>query len=72
MCLADFASNYDYKKKSENAENLDSYFNPVVDYVESHTRSTIINPTDGAGVMRKQEKPCVIRWHSVSKLRNSE
>ena len=72
MCLADFASNYDYKKKSENADNLDSYFNPVVDYVESHTRSTTINLKDGAGVMRKREKPCVIRWHSVSKLKNYE
>ena len=55
MCLADFASKYDYKKKSENAENLDSYFNPVVDYVESHTRSTTINLNDGAGAMRKRD-----------------
>ena len=90
MCLADFASNYTYKKNDQNKdpEAIESYSIPVhnddlksssdeEDYEnDDKNKRKKINDNivlkNDFGEMRKRERPCVIRFHKVTKMTNSE
>ena len=62
MCLAGFATNF-----------VTKYADTEV-YLESHTtqQSEIIQLKNGKGRMRRRCTPCVICYHKVPKLKNSE
>ena len=72
LCYADFASNYIGKKVDVDSENIESYTVPVSDVVQVPLNSNCIVLKDNLGQMRKRSRPCVIRFHKVSKLKSPE
>ena len=75
MCLADFASLY----KSENStnpktdnEDIRSYAEPISDFVDTADSNQKIELKEGLGKMKKRSRPCVIRWHKISELKDPE
>jgi len=75
-CYAFFASNYKVKySKNANVEDedsLDQQFGNIPGYVEVEENSEVITLQNGFGDMRKRSRPCIVRWHSVSKTKNPE
>ena len=72
LCYADFASNYISKKVDVDSENIESYTVPVSDVIQVPLNPNCIVLKDNLGQMRKRSRPCVIRFHKVSKLKNPE
>ena len=76
MCYASFASNYKQKSlentKVDDDDNFGSIFKSVSGYVELPEDPNIIKLKNELGYMRKINRPCVIRWHSVSKEKTPE
>ena len=74
MCLADFASNYVSKKADLQVEpeDIKSYTAPVSGIDELQPSTNIIVLKKDLGEMKKRSRPCVIRFHKVSKLKSSE
>ena len=75
MCYADFATNYVSKKADEvqvESEDIKNYTMPVsaIDDVEPSTNIIVLK--DELGEMRKRSRPCVMRYHKVTKLKDSE
>ncbi|XP_066926640.1 uncharacterized protein [Clytia hemisphaerica] len=73
MCLADFASIYTYPKKNENEEEIEEPNETDDEIVETleidNNAPKTITLNNGMGKMRKRSRPCVIRYHKVSKLK---
>ncbi|XP_066930953.1 uncharacterized protein [Clytia hemisphaerica] len=73
MCLADFASIYTYPKKKENEEEIeeanetDDEINETQEIDDNAPKTITLK--NGMGKMRKRSRPCVIRYHKVSKLK---
>ena len=72
-CLADFASNYVSKKSGYvpvESDDIKSYTVLVsnIDDIEPN----IIALKNKHGEMWKHNRPCIIRFHKVSKLKNPE
>ncbi|XP_066926766.1 uncharacterized protein [Clytia hemisphaerica] len=73
MCLADFASIYTYQKKKENEEEIeeanetDDEINETLEIDDNAPKTITLK--NGMGKMRKRSRPCVIRYHKVSKLK---
>ena len=76
LCLADFASNYVHKKVvdlSVESEDIEDYTSvPVSSFIPTPPSSNIIVLKNDLGEMRKRSRPCVIRFHKVSKLKCAE
>ena len=75
LCLADFVSNYESKKVKDltvESEDIESYTVPVSDFVHVPSNSNIVVLKNNLGEMRKRNRPCVIRFHKISKLKNPE
>ncbi|HAO14922.1 MAG TPA: hypothetical protein DDE71_05115, partial [Tenacibaculum sp.] len=73
MCLAEFASTYKHTNVDDiDPESVESYTAPVSGHVNVPCSSIIIKLKDEMGKMRKRNKPCVPRWHSVSELKDPE
>ena len=76
MCYAEFASNYKQTSianaQIDDDDTLQGVFNSVSGYVEVSESPNIIKLKDEYGHMRKRSRPCVIRWHSVSKEKSPE
>ena len=75
MCLADFASEYrneSMKNPKINDESIESYTQPVSDHIDTADSSVIIDLKNDLGKMKKRSRPCVIRWHKLSKLNEPE
>ena len=70
MCLADFATNYVSKKADVQveAEDIKSYTVPVCGIDELQPSTNIIVLKKDLGKMKKRSRPCVLRFHKVSKL----
>ena len=75
-CYAFFASNYKVKysinANVEDEDSLDQQFGNVPGYVEVEESGEVITLQNGFGDMRKRSRPCVVRWHSISKTKNPE
>ena len=75
-CLADFASLYrnvsKQNPKVEGNESIESYIEPVSDYIHTPDSNEIIVLRNDMGKMKKRSRPCVIRWHNVSRMKNEE
>ena len=75
MCLADFASLYKSESstnpKTDN-EDIRSYAEPISDFVDTPESTDKIELQEGLGKMKKRSRPCVIRWHKVSELKDPE
>ena len=73
MCLADFASTYTYLIKKENEEEIEEANetdDEIKEFVEiDENAPKTITLKNGMGKMRKRSRPCVIRYHKVSKLK---
>ena len=74
LCLADFASNYVSKKSGDvpvDSDDIKGYTVPVsmIDDTEPNSSIALKNKH---GEMRKRNRPCVIRFHKVSELKNPE
>jgi hypothetical protein len=79
MCLADFATNYVHHKVREpeiDGDDIRNYTTPVssldVEVNESEEKSEIITLKNEMGKMRKRTRPCVMRYHKVSKAKDPE
>ena len=75
MCLADFSSEYrneNIHNPSVDDETIESYSQPISDFVDTPDSSLKIDLKDGLGKMKKRSRPCVIRWHKASKLKDPE
>ena len=79
MCLADFATNYVHHKAHEpdiDSDDIRNYTTAVssfnVDVEESEEKSEIITLKGEMGKMRKRRRPCVMRYHKVSKMKDPE
>jgi hypothetical protein len=75
MCYADFASQYRTESTSNpkrDDENIKSYSEPISDFVDTPESTEKIELKEGFGKMKKRSRPCVIRWHTVSKLKDPE
>ena len=75
LCYADFASNYISKKVIDltiESETIESYTVPVSGIVHIPSNPNIIVLKNDLGKMRKRSRPCVIRFHKVSKLKSPE
>ena len=80
MCLADFATNYVHQKDYEpelDSDDIRQYTTPVsscdVEVDESKAeKSEIITLKNEMGKMRKRTRPCVMRYHKVSKMKDPE
>ena len=75
ICLADFSSEYrneSIHNPSVDDETIESYSQSISDYVDTPESSIKIDLKDGLGKMRKRSRPCVIRWHKTSKLKDPE
>ena len=70
MCLADFATNYVSKKADLQVEpeDIKSYTVPVSGINDSQPSPNIIVLKNELGEMRKRSRPCVMRFHKVSKM----
>ena len=73
MCLAEFASTYKHTKADDiDPESVESYTAPVTGHIDVPNSNIVINLKDDFGKMRKRNKPCIPRWHSVSELKDAE
>ena len=75
LCLADFASNYVSKKSDDvpvESDDIKSYTIPVSNFDDIDPNSNMIALKIKHGEMRKLNRPCVICFHKVSKLKNPE
>ena len=74
MCLADFATNYVNKKADLQVEpeDIKSYTEPVSGIDELEPSTNIIVLKKDLGEMKKRSRPCVMRFHKVSKMKSSE
>ena len=75
ICYADFATNYISKKVDEvqvESEDIKNYTMPVSAIDEVERSSNIIVLKKELGEMRKRSRPCVMRYHKVSKMKDSE
>ena len=74
MCLADFATNFVTKYADTDVADDDIRKYTTSVSVESHTtrQCEIIQLKNKKGRMRRRRTPCVMRYHKVSKLKNSE
>ena len=75
MCLADFASNYVSKKSGDvpvEPDHIKSYSVPVFNIDDIEPNPNIIALKNKHGEMQKRNRPCVIHFHKVSKLKNPE
>ena len=79
MCLADFATNYVHHKAHEpdiDSDDIRNYTTAVsslnVDVEENEEKSEIITLKGEMGKMRKRRRPCVMRYHKVSKMKDPE
>ena len=77
ICYASFASNYKHKSientKIDDDDKLESVYSTAVSgYVDVPEDGSIIKLKNDMGFMRKRSRPCVIRWHSVSKDKSPE
>ena len=75
MCYADFATNYisikakDMKIDSEDIRNYTTSVSTIEDVEPS---SNVITLKDELGEMRQRTHPSVMRYHKVTKLKDSE
>ena len=79
MCLADFATNYVHHSAYEpevESDDIRNYTTAVsttdIDIDDIQSKGEIITLKDEMGKMRKRKRPCVMRYHKVSKLKDSE
>ena len=74
MCFADFAANYISTKADlqVQTDDIKSYTIPVSGIDDPDPSSDIIVLKNEMGKMRKRSRPCVIRFHKVTKLSNPE
>ena len=79
MCLADFATNYVHHKAYEpeiDSDDIRQYTTAVsscdIELDDSNSKSEIITLKNEMGKMRKRSRPCVMRYHKVSKLKDPE
>ena len=75
LCLADFACNYINKKVIDiqtESEDIRSYTIPVSGIVHVPHSPEVIVLKNKMGEMRKRNHPCVMRFHKISKIENSE
>ena len=79
MCLADFATNYVHYKAYEpkiDSDDIRQYTTAVsscdIEIDDSNSKSEIITLKNEMGKMRKRTRPCVMRYHKVSKLKEPE
>ena len=75
MCLADFACNYVNKKVADmklEPDDIKSYTIPVSGIDDVQPNPKVIVLKNELGEMRKRSRPCVMRFHKVSKLKSPE
>ena len=78
MCLADFCTNYiSTKARQATPEDIESYTEAVSgindeNHDETQCKTNIIVLKDEMGKMRKRIRPCVMRFHKVSKMKSPE
>ena len=75
LCYADFATNYISKKADEvpvESDDIKSYTMPVSAIDEVEHSSNVIVLKDELGKMRKRTRPCVMRYHKISKMKDPE
>ena len=79
MCLADLATNYEHHSAYEpevESDDIGNYTTAVstadIDMEDIPSKGEIITLKDEIVQMRKRKQPCVIRYHEVSKLKDSE
>ena len=75
MCLAGFTSSYVSKKINDlpaESDEIKSYTVPVsnIDHVKLNTNKIALKNV--LGKVRKRSRPCVFRFHKVSKLKSPE
>ena len=79
MCLADFATTYVHEKAYEpepDTDDIRQYTTAVsscdIEIDESKPKSEIITLKNEMGKMRKRTRPCIMRYHKVSKMKDPE
>jgi len=76
LCYADFATNYTTCKSLESqieGDDVQNYTMPVNATEDTDdTKSQIISLKNKMGKMKKRQRPCVMRYHKISKLKDSE
>ena len=75
MCYADFATTYISKSAIEaqvESEDIKNYTMPIGAIDEVEPTSRIIVLKNELGKMKKRSRPCVMRYHKVTKLKDSE
>ena len=73
LCLADFASNYVSKANVPiEPDEIKSYTVPVSNIEDVAPNPNVIVLKNEMGEMRKRSRPCVIRFHKISKLKSPE
>ena len=75
MCLADFTSSYISKKAEDlpiEPDEIKSYTVPVCSIDVVKLNRNIIVLKNELGEMQKRRRPCIIRFHKVSKLKSPE
>jgi len=74
MCYADFATNYTSSKEMQNeTENLNNYITAVdttEDIIDQNTETITLK--NELGKMKKRSRPCVMRYHKISKISDPE
>ena len=60
------------KNPKINDESIESYTQPVSDHIDTADSGVIIDLKNDLGKMKKRSRPCVIRWHKLSKLNEPE
>ena len=75
ICLADFACNYVSKNGTDiqiEPDDIKSYTIPVSSIDDVEPNPNVIVLKKELGEMRKRSRPCVMRFHKVSKLKSPE
>ena len=75
MCYADFATNYISTKAEDmkiDSEDIRNYTTSVSTIEDVEPTSNVITLKDELGKMRKRTRPSVMRYHKVTKLKDSE
>ena len=72
MCYADFATTYDYIKRNDDDEESDDALSDLEDTLNSADLPDKIKLNNNGGKMNNITRPCVMRYHKVSKLKDSE
>ena len=76
MCYADFATSYisnnalESQVESEDIQNYTVPVNATEDVTEA--KSQVISLKNKMGKMKKRSRPCVMRYHKISKMKDSE